>query len=539
MPNPQHLAKLKEGVEAWNQWLEDKNLEANLSGADLAFAHLRGANLRRADLSEADLVEADLRGADLTAADLSGADLGWAHLPDAHLSEANLSGAKLVSATLNRANLVEADLSEADLRGAYLSGSQLLGANLREANLSGAGLSGADLGEADLSEADLREANLRGANLRGANLRGANLSGAQLLGANLSGANLSGAHLRNADLGEAELREADLREADLIGANFTRADLRAANFTRADLSAADFTRADLSGVDLRFTRLEAAQLDAAIVTGVKLWEAQRTDWWIRSIVCEHAFWDRDGQEATYYAPGEFERLHSEQPRIELLYQGGISSFEVNTLPALLCRLEIQHPGSSIRLKSLEETGGGVKVAISVENAQPDQIALIKAEAEHFKAQLHTVQNDLALERKMKEYLGEIISQALANSGGQHVHIEGSATGVVIAGRKAKVRAHIKANDLSGLTTLIEDILRRRDELGGLTHEAQAQLESAGAVVHDELQKSKPKTSVLAGSLKVMKDMAVKVVESTAEKAVSEHWAGIVEQLKHFIYLATS
>jgi hypothetical protein len=46
MANPEHLAKLKEGVEAWNEW-RAKNLDIvpDLSKADLQGAYLMGANL--------------------------------------------------------------------------------------------------------------------------------------------------------------------------------------------------------------------------------------------------------------------------------------------------------------------------------------------------------------------------------------------------------------------------------------------------------------------------------------------------------------
>ena len=58
MANPEHLAKLQEGVEAWNQW-RDKyfvirpDLQgANLQGANLQSANLQGANLQSAFLSK-------------------------------------------------------------------------------------------------------------------------------------------------------------------------------------------------------------------------------------------------------------------------------------------------------------------------------------------------------------------------------------------------------------------------------------------------------------------------------------------------------
>ena len=178
MPNPEHLAKLKEGLEAWNEW-------------------------RRVNTE----VEPDLSGANLSGADLSGADLSKANLSDADLSRANLSDADLGRANLSHANLSYANLGGADLSGAYLGG----------ATAGGAYLGGATASEADLSRAYLRVADLSKANLSVADLSEANLSGADLSEANLSGANLREAHLREADLSRATLIDTDLTDANLTG----------------------------------------------------------------------------------------------------------------------------------------------------------------------------------------------------------------------------------------------------------------------------------------------------------------------------------
>jgi len=148
MSNPGHVAKIEEGVDAWNQWREEN--------PDII-----------PDLSEANLFRANLFQATLLRATLSGADLRRANLFRANLFRANLSEANLFRAVLDGANLNEANLFEADLAKAVLT-------------------------EADLNEADLTEANLRKADLTEATLRGANLDGANLSGANLSEANLSG-----------------------------------------------------------------------------------------------------------------------------------------------------------------------------------------------------------------------------------------------------------------------------------------------------------------------------------------------------------
>ncbi len=47
MADPEHLAKLKEGVETWNQWRKE-NPDAHI---DLRSAALKGADLSGAELS--------------------------------------------------------------------------------------------------------------------------------------------------------------------------------------------------------------------------------------------------------------------------------------------------------------------------------------------------------------------------------------------------------------------------------------------------------------------------------------------------------
>src|SRR5918996_4501145 len=74
--NQEHLARLRSGVETWNQW-RDKNYDVNV---DLSGADLRGADLRHANLAETDLTGADLGQAMLSGASLYNALLGNANL---------------------------------------------------------------------------------------------------------------------------------------------------------------------------------------------------------------------------------------------------------------------------------------------------------------------------------------------------------------------------------------------------------------------------------------------------------------------------
>jgi uncharacterized protein YjbI with pentapeptide repeats len=134
MANPEHLAKLKQGVEAWNQWRnENTKIEPDLEGAALGAGHLRGIYFRKASLDAAILIDTNL-----TRADLSGATARRAHLE---------------GATLAYSDLMNANLSSANLNGVNLFGANLFGANLTWANLTGANLTGATLDNSDMTRA--------------------------------------------------------------------------------------------------------------------------------------------------------------------------------------------------------------------------------------------------------------------------------------------------------------------------------------------------------------------------------------------------
>jgi TIR domain/Pentapeptide repeats (8 copies) len=125
MANPEHLQRLKQGVEAWNAWRDrHRDIKPNLRGADLTF----------------EAIEADFGGADLT--------------------DANLTRSDLVGASLYRAILRKADLREAILRGADLRGAILHGAILTGADFGGATLIGADVSEVSLFETVFGNTNL-------------------------------------------------------------------------------------------------------------------------------------------------------------------------------------------------------------------------------------------------------------------------------------------------------------------------------------------------------------------------------------------
>jgi hypothetical protein len=138
MANDEHLARLKDGVEAWDEWRKvNPEIVPDLVEAGLNGVILSGANLRQVDLSLAQLAKAQL---------------GGANLREAKLSRADVSGAQLSGADLRWAQLRGVDLHGAELRGA-----QLLAVDLYGANLAGADITGVSIGYTTFADNDLSD----------------------------------------------------------------------------------------------------------------------------------------------------------------------------------------------------------------------------------------------------------------------------------------------------------------------------------------------------------------------------------------------
>jgi uncharacterized protein YjbI with pentapeptide repeats len=192
MANPEHLAKLREGIEAWEKWKKGNDLSQ-----DAKLSLSLQASFERMN------------------PDLSGANLDWINAAAADLSHARLGGASLNHAVLQRANLLDADLTEAHANNADFLEADLRNARFARGQLTKAMLRNSRLENADFTSADLSRADLRGANLDGAILSGANLEGVRAEGASLRRTLVKGASLRGADFGRALFRGTDLDGSDL------------------------------------------------------------------------------------------------------------------------------------------------------------------------------------------------------------------------------------------------------------------------------------------------------------------------------------
>ena len=133
MANKRHLARLKQGVAAWNQWRdENPKIWPDLREADLRGKDLREANLAGAFLNNALFHQTFLDGANLVEAQLIKTDLTLAHLTKAHLTRANLALTNLAGA-----NLTDVDLTEAELSVANFQAANLMGTNFSKARIAG------------------------------------------------------------------------------------------------------------------------------------------------------------------------------------------------------------------------------------------------------------------------------------------------------------------------------------------------------------------------------------------------------------------
>ncbi len=117
MANPEHIAWLLEGVEAWNErhrnvLHEGYGFTPDFEDASLYRIFRDAGKLDRhgrVPIAGVDLVDANLIKADLSFADLSNADLRLADLTDATLWNANLTDTLLHHADLTRVNLAASD----------------------------------------------------------------------------------------------------------------------------------------------------------------------------------------------------------------------------------------------------------------------------------------------------------------------------------------------------------------------------------------------------------------------------------------------
>lgn len=236
-PDPQHLARLGEGVAAWNRWrAENPGLRPVLDGAALEGAALAGYDLHDAQLLDTLLCDADLDGA-------------------------NLRGARIERCLFNGARL-----GSADLRGAVGFSARFIGCDLRQCRFGGGGFFDGMFWDADLRGCDLRHCNFSNADFIRARLDHADFSGCTLDGVRWSEVQGEGVCVVGASMTMATVSGALLRKLRGAGVDLSGSRVVATDFAGADLQGANLQLASLVNV-----RLQGADLSGSRVFGVGAW----------------------------------------------------------------------------------------------------------------------------------------------------------------------------------------------------------------------------------------------------------------------------
>jgi uncharacterized protein YjbI with pentapeptide repeats len=410
-------------ADTWNEARASRPNEK----PDLSEYELQGLDLRGFDFSDTVLNDIRIVGCDLRGCSFRSAKCERMFVKDSKLSGTNFSGANL-----NNADFSNGLFKSGKFRGSVAVGENDVGLDLRKATFHSTKMSHAKFHKADFRGSKISKAVLKSADLRGADFRGADIAAS-----NFSQANLTGAIFHSVNLNKSKFNGANIRRAFIERANFAGAELQGAVLRNCQASRSSFTGCDLRSVDLKGIHLEAANLGGVLadgvdfsgsnlqgctlvnsvltranlietnlndadISGVRLWEAQLSGWSIKRVICTEAYWDRDGREPTIYEDGEFERQHSSAERIELIYHGGISRVEVNTLPLFVQHLEGLHEGCLLRLKSIEDAPGGSKVTIVIDDAGALEASALKVTIQEEAAKLQVALKRLEDEKKLRE-----------------------------------------------------------------------------------------------------------------------------------------
>ena len=299
--------------------------------------------------------------------------------------------------------------------------------------------------------------------------------------------------------------------------------------------------AELCLADLRQASFVDSCLDGANLSGAMLWETQRSGWSIKNIVCNEAFWDRDGKKSTEYRDCEFERTYTERPRIVLRYPGGMSPIDILMLPLIVERLQAEHPGCALHLRSVQDDGSGATVTITVENRADRDDSAYRQEVVRLQAKLECIEaeRDRLADRFMPQLLNLIAVSRQTNIIGQ---IASQEAGIVsrdtynVHGQAGAVGRHAHAHDMTfqqvqagglDLPKLAEELERLRAAMSQKAERSREQDKALGAVAEAaDAAAGGDGAGVLrhlkragAWTLEVAKDIGVDVAAEVIKKAM--------------------
>lgn len=317
----------------------------------------------------------------------------------------NFNHANLISSMISQCEFINCDFSNAKLIAGSFIHSSFNRCNFRQANFLTAVFNHTAITYSDLTHLDLQPFDLIGIKLDYCDLRKQNLARKDLSKASLVGADLRGADLSQAIFNQADLTEARLSKAIFNKTQFKATNLSLVNLSSLNLSGVNFCKAKLTGCDLRHANLSGAKLTEADLSSCLLFELETSGWDIKDVVCNSAFWDRDGLVRTDYGGHEFERIYAEGLVLEIKYDYKLNVNEIAMLPIFIDHLQACHWGILLRLKSIQDAPGGTLLKLSVDDcasynleelSQSLQAEILRLQ----KAQL-VFRNDRELQKQLK------------------------------------------------------------------------------------------------------------------------------------------
>ena len=281
--------------------------------------------------------------------------------------------------------------------------------------------------------------------------------------------------------------------------------------------------------NLRGTSFIDAHLDNAILTGSRLWETQRAGWSIKGVKCKYVFFDRDGEQATHFTAGEFERLYSEKIKILLHYEGGIDPIEVLTMPALIQRLEKSYEGCSLRLQSIQDDAGGATVTIVVDNLGQHNLASLRTSAEEVQQLQLKLRKEETLRLKLEgkiELMRDELFPMLERTMGDTYNIN-TAYGPVGPKSRITQQTIYNQNDLAAIRDLVKDIQAHQASLEqGIPTEKLSEVQNSLDVLREQITVQVPDHSIIRSTLKSLKT----IFEGATGSVVASGWLELLQRL---------
>ena len=158
MANPEHVAKLKEGVEAWNDWrlfneIEKPDLteldfdeirneqECKLEIVDgkisFEFAELQGVDFSRSVINDVSFYRSELQESTFNNVMISECSFDGAHLDRARFKDVNMQQTEMMTETAENIWIVNSELSECDFSVSLIKGCWFIRSNFINCKFTG------------------------------------------------------------------------------------------------------------------------------------------------------------------------------------------------------------------------------------------------------------------------------------------------------------------------------------------------------------------------------------------------------------------